>query len=268
MTHKSLPTCSLLIATYNWPEALEACLQSVFRQRILPNEILIADDGSDEKTRLLLEKVQANSPVPIFHIWHPDEGFRLAQIRNKAIQAARFDYIIQIDGDIILDGYFILDHLNMAKQGAFLCGSRVLMDPSLSKRLLEKNKRISKKELPLGYLLNSFRIPPLGRLMADRYKRKQWTKLRGCNMSFWKKDLLKVNGYNNNITGWGSEDAELAIRLIHAGIKKRFLKFMGVAFHIYHPEKSKANLEKNEKMLQDTLSQKSTWTTNGITYHE
>ena len=44
-------------------------------------------------------------------------------------------------------------------------------------------------------------------------------------MAFWKEDLLKVNGYNEAITGWGSEDHELVCRLINNGVRKRTIKF-------------------------------------------
>lgn len=258
------PSCSLIIATYNWPEALEKCLQSVFAQTDLPAEIIIADDGSDSRTERLLEEMKKNSPIPIFHLWHEDKGFRLSEIRNKAIAAARFDYIIQIDGDIIIDQYFIQDHLRMTERGSFLCGSRVLLSEKLTVNLLKNNSGIKKHTLPLGYLLNSIRIPLLSNFLADRYKRTQLTSLRGCNMSFWKADLLAVNGYNNDINGWGSEDAELAARLINNNVRKRFIKFSAVAYHLFHRINSKANLDKNKQILQMSLDKKITSIPNGI----
>lgn len=265
MKRNKLPTCSLLIATYNWPEALEKCLQSAFAQSMLPDEIIIADDGSTPETKALITRFQSLSTLPIQHIWHPDEGFRLSEIRNKAIAAATTDYIIQIDGDIIMEQHFIEDHLTMAKQGAFLCGSRVKLDATFSSQLFRQAKvAFDKNKLPFGYLFNSFRIPFLGRLLADRYKRNHPTVLRGCNMSFWKEDLLAVNGYNNAITGWGREDAELAIRLINAGIRKRFLKCMAIAYHIYHKEHDKSKDPENKQLLAQAIEGKISWIRNGI----
>ena len=46
----------LLISTYNWPEALELILQSALMQTQLPHEILIADDGSNEKTKKIIRQ--------------------------------------------------------------------------------------------------------------------------------------------------------------------------------------------------------------------
>jgi len=265
MNTNRLPTSTLIIATYNWPKALEKCLQSAFMQTILPDEIIIADDGSGEETKQLIDELTLRSPIPINHIWHPDDGFRLSEIRNKAIAAAQSDYIIQIDGDIIMERHFIQDHLQMAKPTAFICGSRVKLDEFPSKKLLAQNDlSISKREMSLGYVLNSFRSPLLGQLLADRYKRNQPTVLRGCNMSFWKSDLISINGYNNDITGWGSEDAELAVRLINSGLKKRFLKFMGIVFHIYHKESDRTNQPKNKQILKEAIENRITWVKNGI----
>lgn len=260
------PTSSLIIATYNWPKALKKSIESVFTQTVLPNEIIIADDGSKEETRELIDLFSTHSSIPIKHIWHPDNGFRLSEIRNKAIATAQFDYIIQIDGDIIMEKHFIQDHLEMAQPDAFVCGSRVKLDALPSEKIVnQQGLSLSKREMSLGYVLNSFRFPPLGHLMADRYKRNKPTVLRGCNMSFWRKDLITVNGYNNDIMGWGSEDAELAVRLINKGLKKRFLKFMGIAFHIYHKENDRANQPKNKQILRDAMQKKTTWVKNGIT---
>lgn len=265
MSSHKLPKCSLIVATYNWPEALEKCLKSVFKQTHLPHEILVADDGSGSLTRDLLERLKEISPVPLRHIWHEDKGFRLSEIRNKAIYAAEYEYIIQIDGDILIDKHFIKDHLEMAEPNAFLCGSRVLLPQELSKKILYKpGFTWSRLRLPLGYVLNSIRFPALGRYLSDRYKKGQLTVLRGCNMSFWKEDLLQINGYNNDITGWGSEDAELAIRLHNLGNKKRFLKFLGIAYHLYHPENDKSKLGQNQIVQNRALNEKTIRISNGI----
>src|SRR5690606_36112774 len=105
--------------TYNWPEALECCLLSVLKQKMLPGEVIIADDGSGEPTRQLINRFRQLCPVPLLHVWQPDEGFRLGKIRNKAIAAASGDYIIQTDGDIILHPLFIKDHMAASRSWHF-----------------------------------------------------------------------------------------------------------------------------------------------------
>ena len=102
-------TASLLITTYNRPDAIELCLQSILRQSVLPLEVVVCDDGSTGETKELIEEYQKKFTVPLIHVWQPDEGFKLAQIRNKGIAKARGNYIIQADGDLILHRHFIKD---------------------------------------------------------------------------------------------------------------------------------------------------------------
>ena len=265
LNKEKLPGCSLMIATYNWPEALDLCLMSVLAQYHKPDEIIIADDGSTSTTKKIIDRIAGQTSIPIVHIWHPDKGFQLATIRNKAIKAAKYDYLIQIDGDIILNQYFVYDHLKFAAEGSFLCGSRVSLSPKKSAALLEQKEfRLKYTDMPFATIFNSFRSAVLSRLLADRYKKRKLHALRGCNMSFWRNDLLRVNGYNQDITGWGSEDFELAMRLINSGIKKRFLKFGAVVYHIYHKENNKDKLQRNIEILEQTIKHKSTWIDHGI----
>ena len=212
---------SLLISTYNWKEALSLCLYSAFVQTVKPAEILIADDGSREDTRQLIDEMRANTDIPIVHVWHEDKGFRLSAIRNRSIEKAKGDYIIQIDGDIILDRHFIADHLELAEKGYFVCGSRVLLGKMSTTRLLkgiEKYPALLKQNL--RFVLNAFRSRILRRYLSNRYAKHTMLRIRGCNMAFWKEDLFRVNGYNESLEMWGQEDVEISYRLIHAGIQK------------------------------------------------
>ena len=117
-------TVSLIITTYNWPRALYLCLDSVMQQTVMPSEILVADDGSGISTRDVVRHFQNISPVPVHHIWHEDRGFRVAAIRNKAIAASSGDYVIHVDGDLILQRNFIQDHILFAREGCYVSGSR------------------------------------------------------------------------------------------------------------------------------------------------
>src|ERR1700761_2184882 len=128
---------SLNISTYNWPQALNLCLLSVKAQKVLPDEVIIADDGSTDETKTLIEIFQKDFSVPIKHVWQPDEGFQLAKIRNKGIAASSYEYIIQVDGDLILHPHFIADHIAFSKKNTFVSGSRVLLDKAYSAKLIE-----------------------------------------------------------------------------------------------------------------------------------
>lgn len=254
---------SLIISTYNWPEALELSLLSVMNQTVLPNEVIIADDGSREETRKLIENFQNKFPVPLIHIWHEDNGFRLATIRNKAIAKAKSDYIIQIDGDIIMNKNFVKDHLMYAQKGQFLFGSRVNIKESFLNKLF--NKKITKFNffsIGIKKRFRTIRIP----FYTNYVKQNQLLspKLRGCNLSFWKNDIIKINGYNEMFVGWGGEDSEMAYRLHIIGIVGRRLKFSGIAYHIYHPEQSKSQIKVNNEIEKRTTEKKLSFIEKGI----
>jgi len=258
---------SLIIATYNWPEALELVLKSALEQSIKPFEILIADDGSKKDTKELIEDYRRKTGIPIRHIWHEDKGFRLAEIRNKAIKAAKGNYIIQVDGDTILHKDFVKDHIKYAKKGQFISGSRVLLNQKFSEKILKtkdfnfsvftRDARNKHYHLRLPLLTGIF-------LKPSQDINKVIKTVRGCNMSFWKEDLLAVNGYNQDLTGWGREDSELSARLVNMGLYKVNLKFAAVQYHIYHRESSQINLSLNENILQETIRNKKIAIENGI----
>ena len=256
---------SLIISTYNRPDALSLCLKSVKQQSVLPGEVLVADDGSGPETKLLIEQFQKDFPVPLVHTWHPDEGFRLAAIRNRAIAAARYRYIIQIDGDLILHPEFINDHIHFQKQGSFVAGSRVMLDESTTKQLLQhQSTDISK--FRKGFSMNDLRSGLLRKFLAKRYKTSGKYKyyVKGCNMAFFKADLEKVNGYNEAFEGWGSEDREIASRLIHAGIEKRSIKMGAVCYHLFHPLPSREQAKTNEAKMFEAVQKNSSWAEDGL----
>ena len=264
---KSIIKPSLIIATYNWNEALELVLLSVLIQTEKPYEVIIADDGSKGDAKELVNNFKTKFPFPLIHVWHKDKGFRLAEIRNKAIKKASGNYIIQIDGDTILHKHFIKDHRKYARKGHFISGTRVLLGKAISQKLF-KSKRIkvhffTKDITNIHYTL---RIPFFTNLLKSPSDdiEKVIHSVRGCNMSFWKDDLLKVNGYDENITEWGREDSELSARLINNGLKKIYLKFSAIQFHIFHTSQAKDNLTLNDSVLKNTLIKNKIYTLNGI----
>jgi glycosyltransferase involved in cell wall biosynthesis len=257
------PSCTLVTPTYNWPEALELLLLSLLRQTVMPNEVIIADDGSREETKKLITDFQKKFPIPLIHIWHEDLKNRKPKIMNKAIAKAKYDYIIEIDGDIIMNPNFVEDHLTFAEKGHYLYGSRVnikekILPELFSKKILDFNlfsKGIKKRG-------RTIRFPFLMNFVKSVDQRSR--KLRGCNMSFWKEDFIKINGFNENLVGWGIDDSEMIQRMHNLGIKGKRLKFSGIAYHIYHKEQSKSHLEINNEIERQTTENKLTFIDKGI----
>lgn len=242
----------MIISTYNHMDALALLLHSVRLQSVMPEEVIIADDGSGEETKRLIAKEQASFPVPITHIWQPDEGFRLSHIRNKAIAQAQFDYLISIDGDIVLHRHFIRDHKRFAEKGCFLQGGRVILFEAASKQLLRHNKTQVHYFNPAIFNRHNTIASRFLSKLFTRIRTQSIRRIRGCNASFWKNDLIHVNGYNELFVGWGSEDKELAVRLYNSGVKLKVIKFGAVCYHLHHKLKvSNRRLERNNRLLKE-----------------
>jgi glycosyltransferase involved in cell wall biosynthesis len=257
------PITSLIIATYNWPEALRRCLNSVSRQKVLPSEVIIADDGSGQETRTLIEQIRPDFPVPVIHVWQEDLGFRKAQILNKAVKACTAEYIIQIDGDVILHRDFISDHHLAAEYGAFVRGSRARLTPSATDKVLnDPQQRLHLLSKGILNKLNAIHLPGLS-FIAHR-KKMCSRSVRGSNLAFWKRDFILTNGYNNELQGWGHEDEELAARFINNRIIKKIVKLSAIQFHLHHIELEKDKEPVHTKALRDVIVNKTKTCPNGF----
>ncbi|WP_076413174.1 glycosyltransferase family 2 protein [Shewanella sp. UCD-KL12] len=242
---------SLIITTYNWPEALEAVLNSVAKQTRLPDEVIIADDGSKEATVQLIKKMAKSFPVPLIHSWQEDLGFRLSRSRNKAIHLASMDYIVMIDGDMILNKHFIADHIKVAEPGFFITGKRVKLGEKLSLKVLNQHASLSFFTSGISRGRELCLRSSVLQSMYCNSRPYSIDGIHGCNLAFWRQDVIAVNGFNAEFEGWGPEDKEFALRMINNGILRKQIKFYGVAFHLNHHESSKEQLEENERIFQN-----------------
>ncbi len=257
---------SLIITTYNWKEALQLSLQSVLSQTLLPMEIVVADDGSQPDTAELVRMFGEISPVPVVHSWQEDEGYRLARSRNKAIAKAKGEYILLVDGDVILGPHFVSDHRAFAQSSYFIQGTRVLLGQEITATVMRSG-------LPpslffargVGNRKNCIRSEMLARLFS--FESRRLGSVRLCNSAFWKRDALRVNGFNEEFVGWGREDSEFVARLLNSGIKRRNLKFHGQGYHLHHPENAQNRLAANDILLEKTVVGQLAWCEKGLDQH-
>lgn len=265
MATTKYPSTSLILSTYNRPDALSLCLQSIAKQTILPDEVIIGDDGSREETRNLIKEFQKDFPVPLIHLWHEDNGFRLAMCRNKSVALCKSEYIIEIDGDLILSENFVKDHLTFAKPGYFLKGGRVNINATETDQLCQtrRYKKINFFSKGLLRRINSIRNIPVSRYLLDRYKKNGIQGL-GCNMSFWKSDFIRINGYDEFFIGWGGEDYDFAFRMINSGVKRMYMKFSGIVYHLWHEDKHMQNKDKNFDYYHNVVKEGRVRTQEGI----
>lgn len=266
---------SLIVTTYNQKERLALVLDSIKHLHTLPTEVLVADDGSKEDTRELIHSYARTFPCPLRHIWQEDRGFRLSQIRNRAINAAQGEYIIIIDGDMIVHPSFVHDHIAFAKPKVFLQGSRVILDSHTSQTILQ-NKQQNQNDAYAytfghgGFKAKSCKILAQwvyqnSKVDSKFFAKKDFIKgIRGCNMSFYKRDCEAINGFNQDFIGWGREDSEFVARFLFNGGVLRRLKFAGIAYHLYHEENARDMLESNHQIYLDTIQTQAKYCQNGL----
>ena len=251
---------SVVVTTFNWPKALKLCLYSLYAQHDANFEIIIADDGSSSFNVAEIQAALEESPVTIRYVCHEDKGFRAGAIRNKAVAQCRGDYLVFIDGDCITRPNFISMHRWLAEQGYFVPGNRVLLSQTFTKHTIDEQVFLHQKSLSYFFIrriqnkinkLSSLVCLPLGRLRyIQPYK---WQKAITCNLGMWKHDFMLVNGFDELFDGWGYEDSDLVVRLIHAGIKRKEGRFAVPVLHLWHPQNDKSNQDINYQRLMERL---------------
>ncbi len=256
-------TNSLILTTYDRPDALHTVLSSLALQNRLPDEVLVADDGSGPQTAECVQFWQKQGRFPLHHIWQPDCGFRASAARNQAIARSSADYLIFLDGDCIALADFVHRHLELAEPGWFLVGNRVLLDQGLTARILKG------LEDPLQWSAwqwlrargrgEANRIAPLLRLSDGGWRkcrRRRWQGARTCNLGVWREDVLAINGFDERYQGWGHEDADLIVRLLHLGRRRKDGQFSVPVVHLWHAENDRSKEANNKARLKRVVADK------------
>ena len=255
---------SILLATYNWPQALKLCLESLATQTDKNFEIIIADDGSSESTKQVIVSFKGSHPAVIKHLWQEDQGFRKTKILNQAIAAAHGDYLVFLDGDCIVQPDFVERHRELAQKGCLVTGSRILLNQTLTQELLTwpnwsfarfTENLIGKR---LGGGINKYwplKIK-LGNGSWRDYKKFVWRRIKGCNMACWKTDAEAINGFDETMTGWGHEDADFVFRLQHHGIHRKSGSWSTEVLHLFHKINDQSNAAENARRVREKIMAK------------
>jgi len=261
-----VPSLALIINTFNQPDYLTRVLRGVASQKSLPEEVLIADDGSGDDTRKLLKEWPGAGTLQALHIWQEHQGFRRARVLNEAIARARSEYVVFLDGDTVPHPGFVADHRQFARSGSFVQGHRALLKQEGASWFgmddFSKDRRRALLRGQLEGWKHAFRWPvPMLRTRADLHG------IRGCNLAIWRADLVLVNGYNEAFVGWGREDSELAVRLMNAGRTRLDLRGRALCYHLWHPPANRGRLQKNDELLAEAQTKKSTLAERGLSDH-
>lgn len=251
---------SVVVSTYERPDALAAVLRGLSRQGDRRFEVVVADDGSGPATAAVIDGWKARLGVALEHVRHEHRGFRAAEIRNRAILAGRGGYCVFLDGDCIPRPDFIARHRRLAEPGWFVAGNRILMSAELTRAVLAQPLEpetwdfaalLRQRGRGINRIAPALRLP-LGPLRKAAPAR--WEGARTCNLAVARGDLDRVDGFDASFAGWGLEDSDLAVRLIHAGVRRKDGRFATGVYHLWHPENDRARLADNQARLDQVIN--------------
>jgi glycosyltransferase involved in cell wall biosynthesis len=261
---------SLVVITHDRPDALRLVLAGVARQRVLPSDVVVTEDGASPATRACVDGLRPSFPVPLVHVTQEHRGPRMSRARNRGVAAARGEYVVFLDGDMVPAREFVRDHRDFARRGSFVQGSRALASPALTERLLLGEGRAGGASVSLftpgverrRHLL---RAPPLRDLWGRPHRRRGGAK--SCNFAFWRDDLLALNGFEEAMSGWGLEDAELVQRAFHLGLWRRDLRLGAGAVHLWHPPHVLGEDNPNWAVLREVEASRRVRSARGLEEH-
>jgi GT2 family glycosyltransferase len=266
---------SVVVCTYNNPRALAIVLDSLARQTAQDFEIVVADDGSRDDTRELIDRFRATARQEVVHLWHPDEGVRRGAMANKAILAAKGEYLVFLDGDCVPPARWLASHLESAERGWFVVGGKVLMSERLTTEVVAGRvdpRRLERPSLWWREIQKSRRlatgfIPGWRRLWNRNHQgRCSWI---GEDSSTFAEHLRAIGGFDERFTLlW--DDADTGRRLRDAGFQGRSIRYLAPVLHLEHGRsyRTKADEESNLRLFQENEAQGIVVTPYGLALHQ
>ena len=247
---------SVVITTYNRTDALLAVLDGLSRQTDKIFEVILADDGSSEVNQKQIFKSDLAQMLQVIHVWHPDVGFTASRIRNRGVSASKGRYIIFLDGDCVPEIDFIARHKALAHLGFFVNGSRVLLSPEFTQRVVSGFENICGHSVSFwlwqrlqghaNKLSGLLRLPDWSWRIQRNFS---WKGIRSCNMAVWRNDFDLVDGFDESFVGWGHEDADFVLRLQNSGVLRKNGFCATEVFHLWHKEAARDQESQNAKLV-------------------
>jgi glycosyltransferase involved in cell wall biosynthesis len=229
---------AIIVSTFERPGHLERCLASLEAQRDVDGlfEVVVTDDGSQDRTPQLLAAAARRVPFPLTYTTHRHDGFRLARCRNEGAAATRAPYLLFTDGDCILPPDHLRIHLEVRRPGRIVAGDCLRIDQATTAAIDAAALRAGRfpRRLPLA---ERARLGLKG-LRAKAYeiaRTPMRPRLSGNNIGVWRSDYDLVNGFDEQFVGWGLEDRDLQERLERLGLKAWSILLRTAPVHLWHP---------------------------------
>lgn len=251
---------TFIVLTYNRPDALLAVLRSLADQCKPGDQIIVADDGSHADSLRILRDHIPSFKCSALHVWHEDRGFTASAARNRAALYATNPYLVFLDGDCVPGPVFVESHRGLAQKSCFVNGSRVLLGPELTQSVLSKQCDLTR--MPASFWLQAWlrgqankvhHLLPWPLSWHTVHREFSWRGIRSCNFGLWRDDFFAVNGFDQVYSGWGHEDADLVLRLHHAGVDRKNGFLSTEVFHLWHLESPRLNEQINRARVMERL---------------
>lgn len=252
---------SIIVTTYQWPEALHAVLRGLAEQSDPDFDIVVADDGSGPPTAACIARWKERFGDRLTHVRQEDEGPRMARVRNLGALASSGEFLVFLDGDCIPRWHFVAALRRAALPRWFLAGKRVQLSPSFSARVLERRTALGRWST-VALLLRPWRLDRWLDL-TPRDRRRPWRpnlpdfapegNAYGFLLGAWRRDLVAVNGFDMRYVGFGEQDVDLAVRLRRLGLRCGFAGPRSTLLHLWHPVR-RARGRATWWLLQETLA--------------
>ena len=224
---------SVVLSIFDQPNAFTYALLGYQRQTFKDFELIVADDGSDEQTRAIVERFKNDGAYPVKHVWQENKGYRRSRIANEAVKVSEGKVILLSDGDCIPHRDFVGAHAQAARPNGFAVGGYVRLSAEYCRTLTEEKVKAGEYE---------------GQMTDEDRRRFRWThwkglwgvffgnikkpKVYGCNIGVACEAYYGVNGYDENFDGFGKEDSDLRNRLRRSGAKPTSLWGRAWVYHV------------------------------------
>ncbi|MCR5050886.1 MAG: glycosyltransferase [Paludibacteraceae bacterium] len=224
---------TIIISIYKNTRALKAVLDSLKKQTEQDFELILSEDGNDKQMADFIQRY--DFPWVMQHLTQEDKGWRKELALNRAVMAAKNDWLIFIDGDCVLHPKFVEWHCRYRQRGVMLAGKRIKLSPELSERCINGEQLLLWPYLfchrGCRYIEEAFYCG------LAQWIRRPVKHLVGSNMSMSREDLIAINGFDENyILPATGEDYDIEWRMQAMGCKIVSLRNLAVQYHLYHKE--------------------------------
>jgi len=250
-------------------------LDSILNQSKKVDEIIVSEDGTSNEMKDFISTLNIEN---LIHLTQEDLGWRKNIALNNSIKKASGDYLIFIDGDVVLHMRFVEGHLYCSKEKRVCAGKRVELGAGYTQQLYDEKTTIDK-------LANSFirrivslhrdkvrhyedgiYINPKGYLYNNFIQKKKINYLIGCNFSCYKKDIESINGFDEDYKHPAiGEDVDINWRFRADGTEVVSCRNIANVYHLWHKKGfGSAEGEINNKILNKNMTANRFICLNGI----